>query len=462
MEWIEGGGVTSAAGFRAGAAACGLKASGGLDVALVVADDPCSTAGVFTRNRVVAAPVVLSREALAAGRGRARAVVVNSGNANACTGTAGMDAARAMQRAVAVAIGCAEGEVLVLSTGVIGVPMEVGKVEAGIAAAGRAVGAGVEWAIGADSGAVGDGTSGAGSTTGVEGSAGGAIGDGVGIAGSGSAARAIMTTDTVPKAAAVRVALAGGDVVEGGHVLKGGDVVVGGMAKGAGMIHPDMATMLAVLTTDARIGVDALDRALRKAVDRTFNRITVDGDTSTNDAVVVLASGASGVDVASAADLDAFERALHAVCERLAKAIVRDGEGASRFVTIHVVGATSESDALMVARAIATSPLVKTAFAGGDPNWGRIVAAAGRSGVPVEPERMTLDIGAGESEADGPWLRLFERGMPADFDRVEADLIFGRESVRVQLRLGMGTAEAAVWTCDLTSRYVEINAEYRT
>lgn len=450
MEWIEGGGVTSAAGFRAGAAACGLKASGGLDVALVVADGPCSTAGVFTRNRVVAAPVVLSREALASGGGRARAVVVNSGNANACTGTAGMEAARAMQRAVAAAIGCAEDEVLVLSTGVIGVPLDVRKVEAGIGAAARAVGAGGGSAIDADPRAGGDRTSEAGSTTGVESSVGGAFGDGVGIAGGADAARAIMTTDTVPKAAAVRV------------TLEGGDVVVGGMAKGSGMIHPDMATMLAVLTTDARIGADALDRALRRAVDRTFNRITVDGDTSTNDAVVVLASGASGVDVASAADLDAFERALNAICERLAKAIVRDGEGASRFVTIHVVGATSESDALKVARAIATSPLVKTAFAGGDPNWGRIVAAAGRSGVPVEPERMTLDIAAGESEADGPWLRLFERGMPANFDRVEADSIFGRESVRVQLGLGMGTAEATVWTCDLTSRYVEINAEYRT
>lgn len=429
IEWIEDGGVTSAGGFRAGAAACGLKASGGPDVALVVADGPCSAAGVFTRNRVVAAPVVLSREALATAGGRARAVVVNSGNANACTGEAGLEAARAMRRAVAAATGCADDEVLVLSTGVIGVPLDIGKVEAGIAAAARAAESEVDSSAGSPRRARGD------------------IG---GTSGDEAAARAIMTTDTVPKTAAVRVA------------LSGGEIVVGGMAKGSGMIHPDMATMLAVLTTDARIGADALDRVLRRAVEGTFNRITVDGDTSTNDAVVLLASGASGVEVEDASDVDRFERALHAVCERLAKAIVRDGEGASRFVAIEVAGAASERDALTVARAIATSPLVKTAFAGGDPNWGRIVAAAGRSGVEVDPERMTLDVAAGESEADGPWLRLFERGMPATFEMTDAESIFGRESVRVRLGLGTGAAEACVWTCDLTDRYVAINAEYRT
>ncbi len=432
--WLADGGVTSAAGYRAAAVAAGLKASGGPDLAILVSDHAAAAAGVFTRNRVAAAPVLVDRAVLAGGAGRVRAVVVNAGIANACTGPGGLEDAQAMQRLTAAAIpgNAAPEQVLVLSTGVIGHRLPMDRVAQGIAVAAGA--------LAADGGA--------------------------------AMARAIMTTDTRPKQCALRVRLAGGDVV------------VGGVAKGSGMIHPDMATMLAVVTTDARLPVADLDATLRTAVAGTFNRITVDGDTSTNDTVLALANGAAGVAVETPADRDAFQGALEAVCLALAHAIVRDGEGATRFVTVHVRGATDDAGAAAVARTIATSPLVKTALAGGDPNWGRILAAAGRAGVPVDPDRMTLSAAAGgglaasdagaaptlakPAEADAatgsgrPPVVLVRSGVPAGYVEQEAAAVFAAPEITLDLDLGLGGGAATYWTTDLTAAYVAINADYTT
>ncbi len=394
------------AGFRAGAAACGLKESGDLDLMLLASDRPCAGAGVFTRNRVVAAPVVVDRETLAANPTDLRAVVANAGVANACTGPSGLEAARAMQRLAAEALGCRPEQVLVLSTGVIGVPLDLAKVAAGVQQA--------AYRLSPEGGA--------------------------------QAARAILTTDTRPKHRALRLD------------LPGGTVTLGGMAKGAGMIHPDMATMLAVLTTDAAAPPALLDDLLRAAVERSFNRITVDGDTSTNDTVLLLANGASGLSLEDGAARAAFAEALEALCLYLAHEIVRDGEGASRFVTLRVTGAPDEAAALQVARAIATSPLVKTALAGGDPNWGRVLAAAGRSGVPLDPARLALWAGL-EGE---PPLQLVEAGARSAYEESQAARVFAAPELTLRLDLGLGAAEATVWTCDLTHEYVTINAEYRT
>ncbi len=403
------------AGFRAGAVACGLKASGNRDLAILIADRSSSAAAVFTRNRVAAAPVILGRELFPEAMGHLRAVLINAGNANACTGVQGLADARAMQAGAARLAGCAPDQVLVLSTGVIGVPLDMAKVESGLA--------GLPAAIGPEGGA--------------------------------DLARAMMTTDTVPKQ--------GGLAID----LPVGRIHLAGAAKGSGMIHPDMATMLAVLTTDARIEPALLAPALREAVDRSFHRITVDGDTSTNDAVVILASGASGVTIepGDSDTLEAFQAGLDRLCRHLARSIVRDGEGATRVATLHVTGAADEASARQVAKTIATSPLVKTALAGGDPNWGRIVAAAGRAGPPIEPERMRLDAAAGHHPSDAPstpWLCLFSAGTPTDYAEPDAAAIFAAPELTLRLDLGMGTATAELWTCDLTADYVRINADYRS
>ena len=422
IDWIEGGAVTAPEGFAAGAATAGLKPSGAPDVALVVADRTCAAAGLFTRNQVAAAPVHLDRAALAATGGRARAIVANSGNANACTGPAGDAAARAMQAAVAAVVGCAPDEVLVLSTGLIGVPLDGPRVEAGILGAAASL----------------------------------AEDEAAGLA----AAEAIRTTDTCAKHAALRVA------------LSGGTVSLGGIAKGSGMIHPDMATMLAVITTDAALTPEQAAQQLSAANARTFNRISVDGDTSTNDTVLLLAGGAAGIGLATEEDEAAFAQALTALCARLALAIVRDGEGASRFVTLHVTGANSVAEAAAIARTIATSPLVKTAFAGGDPNWGRILAAAGRAGVAIDAACLRLWIAPGEAEgalggdppthvpADG--ILLAHAGGATAFDEAAAAAVMAGPAFRVGLDLGLGDEAATVWTTDLTQDYVTINAEYTT
>ncbi len=406
MEWIATGSVTTPAGFEAAAAACGLKGSGGLDLALIVARDECSAAGVFTRNQVQAAPVLLDREVLASNPAGIRGVVANSGFANACTGPAGLQAARAMQRLAAEALGCRPEQVLVLSTGIIGPLPDLEKVARGVQQAAQ----------------------------------------NLSPQGGPAAARAIMTTDTRPKSRALRIE------------LPAGTVTLGGVAKGAGMIHPDMATMLAVLTTDARLAAPLLQASLTRAVANSFNRISVDGDTSTNDTVLLLADGASGAAVEGEQAIAAFDQGLLALCTALAQDIVRDGEGASKFVTITVSGARREAEALQIARTIATSPLVKTAFAGGDPNWGRVLAAAGRAGVSLDPSRLALRIGAG-AQADLP---IVVRGAPVAYDPLAAAAIFARDEFCIHLDLGLGEDTATAWTCDLTHEYVTINAEYHT
>ena len=392
-----------APGFHSAATACGLKKNGALDLALVWSDAPCSAAGVFTTNRVQAAPVLLDRATLAAGAGRIRGVLANAGCANAVTGERGEADARRMQTLGAAAIGATPDQVLVLSTGVIGVFLDMDRLVSGVAAL-RAPAA---------------------------------------RHAAGDAARAICTTDTVPKIASATA------------VLPAGTLTVAGFAKGAGMIHPNMATMLAVLTTDAAIEPARLDRALRAAVEHSFNRISVDGDMSTNDTVFVLASGASGVSVDAAGEA-AFTAALTEACGSLARQIARDGEGATRLVELRITGAASERQAHRVGDAIACSPLVKTAIHGNDPNWGRVLAAAGYSGEAVEPARVRLWFGEGDA------LQLLEHGLPVAFDKAAASGLLRHDPAIVHLDLGLGEASAIVWTCDFSAEYVRINADYTT
>lgn len=393
-----------AAGFRASATACGLKPSGNLDLALVAAQQPCSAAGMFTTNRVKAAPVLYDQEVLASSAGRIRAVITNAGCANACTGPRGMHDARRMAELTAERLGCRPDEVLVLSTGVIGRHLDMEKLARGIAVVASADAAHAP----------------------------------------AQAARAIMTTDTRPKVA--RASLQ----------LSGGTVTIAGCCKGSGMIHPNMATMLAIVTTDAAIDPALLDQALRAAANRSFNRVSVDGDTSTNDTLFALASGASGVRV-EAGDLAAFTRALSAVCVALAKQIARDGEGATRLVEIHVTGAASPAQAHQVANSIARSPLVKTAIHGGDPNWGRILCAAGYSGAEIDPDRLALVFGP-----PGAQVRVVAGGLPLPYDQRAAAELLRSDPVLIWLDLGLGDAETIVWTCDLSKEYVDINALYTT
>lgn len=390
-----------APGFRTAATACGLKKSGALDLLMVWADEPCAAAGVFTTNRVQAAPVLVDRDALASGADRIRGVVANAGCANAVTGDRGMTDAKRMQSVAARAVGAAPEEMLVLSTGVIGVFLDMDKLERGIAA----------------------------------------LHSGDALRRAGDAARAICTTDTRAKVASVTVE------------LSGGRVTIAGFAKGAGMIHPNMATMLSVITTDADIAPEALDRALRAAVSESFNRISVDGDMSTNDTVLILASGQVG---GSAADEPAFTAALAAVCKSLARQIARDGEGATRLVELRVTGASTESQAHRVGDSIACSPLVKTAVHGNDPNWGRVLAAAGYSGEPIEPARVRLWFG------DGDDVQLLDRGLPVEFDKARASALLQCDPAVIHLDLGLGDAHAIVWTCDFSAEYVHINADYTT
>ncbi len=406
MKRIPSGSVTTPKGFRSGAATCGLKDKGAMDVALILSVRDCSGAGVFTRNEVVAAPVIVDRQMLADDPTRLRGVVANAGIANACTGPEGLEACKRMQELAAGCAGCAPDQMLVLSTGVIGVQLDLDKIAVGIEHACRHLSAN----NGKDT------------------------------------ARAIMTTDTRPKHTAVSID------------LPDGKVTIGGIAKGSGMIHPNMATMLVILTTDVAIPAGELDVMLRTAVDRSFHHISIDGDTSTNDTVLILANGASGVALEDDAAKMAFEEALDAICIELAQAIVRDGEGASKFITLQVCGARTQDEALRVARTIATSPLVKTAFAGGDPNWGRIFAAAGRANVALDSESLALWIAAGKSDD----FQLVDKGVPLEYDESRAEAIFKADEINVRLDLGLGQVDTTVWTCDLTHEYISINADYRT
>jgi glutamate N-acetyltransferase / amino-acid N-acetyltransferase len=394
------GGITAPLGFLAAGVACGIKPKG-LDLALIVSESAASAAAVFTTNLVQAAPIAVSRRQLEQSGGRAVGVVVNSGCANACTGAQGVADARDMVRRTTDALGCEPSHVLVASTGVIGVALDMVRVHAGISAAAASL-----------------------SRTGGP-----------------LAARAIMTTDPFPKESAVEAA------------TERGTFRVGGIAKGSGMIEPMMATMLGFLTVDAAVEPALLHRALKEAADGTFNAITVDGECSTNDCVFVLANGASGVRLGDG-DYPLLVQALRSVCEPLAVGIVRGGEGATKLVVVRVTGAASAEEARRAARAIANSPLVKTAIHGGDPNWGRLVAAAGRSGAAFALERAAVRIGG---------IELFSDGIPHDYRSPEAaDYLKGKE-IEVEVDLGAGGAGASqMWTCDLSAEYVRINADYRT
>ena len=397
---------TLAPGFHALATACGLKKNGALDLALVTSATPCSAAGVFTTNRVKAAPVLYDQAVLRRNPAGIRAVIVNAGNANACTGPRGMEDCRATAALTADRLGCAADAVLVLSTGVIGRHLDMARLSAGVATLTATPAAAQP--------------------------------------GAAAAARAIMTTDTRPKVAHQRYALAGGEVT------------IAGMCKGAGMIHPTMATMLAIVTTDAVITPALLDRALRHAADRSFNRISVDGDTSTNDTLLLLASGSSGV-VIGDAELAAFSEALGETCAALARQVARDGEGATRLIEVRVTGAADDAEAHQVANAIARSPLFKTAVHGGDPNWGRVLCAAGYSGAEIDPATLALWFGVGAHQ-----IALVAGGLPLEADLAAASRLLRQDPVIITLDLGRGAATTTVWTCDFSKEYVEINAHYTT
>ena len=395
------GGVAAPQGFRAAGVACGIKANGRPDLAVIASEVPATAAAVFTTNRAIAAPIIVSRDHLSRSGGVMQAIVVNSGCANACTGEDGLADAREMTSITGAALAIDAGRVLVASTGVIGVKLKMKNVARGIEDAVRA--------LSPDGGP--------------------------------SAARAIMTTDPVPKEAAIEA-----------HA-DAGTFRLGGIAKGSGMIEPLMATMLGFVTLDARVDATLLQRALKAAVDDTFNAITVDGECSTNDCVFALANGASGVTLGES-DYAFLVDALRQVCEPLAIGIVRGGEGATKLVTVHVVGAASNDEARRTARAISNSPLVKTAIHGGDPNWGRLVAVMGRSGSEFTLERAAVRIGP---------IELFKDGTPYDERANEAAEYLKGSELTVEVDMGTGgTGRSHMWTCDLSAEYVKINAEYRT
>jgi len=395
------GGVVAPLGFLASGVSAGLKADNKRDLALVVADKTVPAAAVFTTNLVAAAPVTVSRRHIAGGV--ARAVVINAGNANACTGAQGEADAIATAAALATTLGCDPHEVIVSSTGVIGVPLPLDKVLSAIPAAVDEL----------------DNRTGQ------------------------FAAEAIMTTDTFAKQTAVT------------FEIDGERYTVGGMAKGSGMIAPNMATMLSVITTDAPLTSAACDAVLRQAVATTFNRVTVDMDMSTNDMCVLMASGAAGGAVIEpgAPACDVVAAAVHALAEQLARMIARDGEGASKLVTVQVRGAASVQDAEKAAFAIANSPLVKTALFGNDANWGRVAGALGRSGAAVDPGAFDIDFAG---------IVVCRDGAAVAFDEDEALEALSQPEVDIHVDLHLGRGEATVWTCDLTYEYVRINGEYRS
>lgn len=394
------GGVTAPQGFVAAGVHAGIKRKR-KDVCLLVSESVAAVAGTFTQNRVKAAPLLLTQKHIA--DGRARAIVVNSGNANACNGEHGARDALRMAELTAEQLGIDPSDVLVGSTGVIGERLNMSVLEAGIRNAARHLDA--------------DGWQ--------------------------DAAEAIMTTDTRPKSRAVEFTV---------HQRR---VRLGGMAKGSGMIHPNMATMLAFLTTDVAVEPGYLQSALSRAVDVSFNMISVDGDTSTNDMALILANGAAGNTELTAEDPEAvyFEEALQSICIQLAKDIVRDGEGATKLVEVRVRGAGSQEAARQVARGVSTSNLVKTAIYGEDANWGRILCAAGYSGGEFNPEEVDIYLGD---------LQVATKGSACGFDEAKASEILREPEVVISLSLGDGPYEAVAWTCDMTYEYVKINASYRS
>ena len=400
MKQIEGG-ITTVLGVQAAGVHAGIKAAEAKDVALIVTDVPATAAGVFTKNSVTAAPVIVCREHLS--DGRAQAVIVNSGNANACTGEVGMANARRMAAATAEQLGIDANLVCVSSTGVIGQQLPMDKIENGIQAAAGAL-----------------------STE-----------------GGSDAAEAIMTTDTHPKSVAVEIE------------IDGAPVRIGGIAKGSGMGAPNMATMLSYLTTDARINPQTLQTALNRVVNDTYNLLTIDTDRSTNDTVILLATGhANNVDIVAAAEnYETFCEGLQFVCTELVKMLARDGEGATKLVEVQVIHAKNRNDAEKAARAVAESPLVKTAIFGNDANWGRIMMAIGKSEAEFDPYQVNVYL---EN------YQLVKDGMDAGYDENRATALLTQDSVLITIDLCAGDTEITMWTCDYSYDYIRINADYRT
>ena len=394
-------GVTFPQGFKAAGVKAGIKKSGNLDVAMIYTEKAASIAGVFTTNAVAAAPVLVSRETVK--NGVAHAVVANAGCANACTGEVGMANARKMAELAAKEVGCAANEVIVGSTGIIGVNLPMDKLEAGIKAAASEL-----------------------STE-----------------GSRNAGNAIITTDTYSKTCTLEVEI-------GGKAVR-----FGAIAKGSGMIQPNMATMLCYITTDAAITSKMLQTALSDIVEVSFNMISVDGDMSTNDTVAVLANGLAGnAEITEKnADYEVFYNALLKVCQELAKRIAADGEGATKFLTINVNGTKSFADAKTIAMSVAKSPLVKTAFFGEDPNWGRVICAVGYAGIPMVPEKTVIKFGG---------ITVYANGLGVEFDEEALRKAMEEHDIVIDIEMGLGKESATVWSCDFSYEYVKINGEYHT
>ncbi|MCE7911750.1 MAG: hypothetical protein DCC43_13910 [Candidatus Brocadia sp.] len=397
--------IVAPLGFQAGSTYCGIKiAKDSLDLGIIFSAYPSTGAALFTTNQIYAAPVKLSRKIIQKGMGCVRAFVINSGNANACTGEQGYKDAAEMVSTAAACLKISEDELLIASTGIIGRPLPMEKITAGIQTAVNSLG---------NTQAHGD-----------------------------AMARTIMTTDTKQKSVAIRIK------------INGKEVSVGGIAKGAGMIAPNLATMLCFLTTDVSMPAILLSECLRNSAESSFNRITIDGHMSTNDTIAIIANGASGITIAEKNnDLRIFQQGLDYVTSTLAKAIVMDGEGATKFVQIDVIGARSRNEATRIARSIADSPLVKTALNGEDPNWGRIVSAAGYAGVELDESKTTLYIND---------ILIFAKGMPAQCDLNTLSASMKNKDIMIRLELGLGNYRDTVWTCDLSHEYVTINAEYHT
>ncbi len=397
LRFIPSGSITSPKGFTAGATYAGIKkkAKGVLDLGILFSEVSCAAAGLFTTNLIKAAPVVLSQQRLQSGR--AVAVAVNSGCANACTGEQGLAEAVETTGLVAKGLGVSADDVLVASTGVVGQRLPMERISAGIKQIVLSREGGHDFA------------------------------------------RAIMTTDTVPKEVAVDA----------------GGFIIGGVAKGAGMIHPNLATMLCFLTTDASVGPGFLKSALRKAADVSLNMVSIDGDTSTNDTMLMMANGLAGNKTIrrGSRQAEVFQQALNLVSIHLAKAIARDGEGATKLIEVTVSGATTVADARLVARTVITSPLVKSAVHGSDPNWGRIVVAVGRSGGEIVETKIDVCIGD---------ICLFKNGRPLPFDTQEVIKILNGREVPIKVKLNLGKAVATAWGCDLSEEYVTINSQYTT
>ena len=400
FTFIKNGSITSVQGIKATGIHSGLKRKR-KDLALIFSDEPCNVAGTFTLNKVKAAPLLVSQELIDKG-GKVKAILVNSGNANACTGDRGYADALKSQKYCAKKLGIKQDEVVISSTGVIGeyMPMHILK-------------------------------------TGIETIVNQLTDDG-GI----KAAKAIMTTDLIEKTFAVKVQ------------LSSGEITIGGIAKGSGMIMPNMATMLSFITTDAKIETILLKELLLQSVKNSFNKISVDGDTSTNDMVVLMANGMSEVTIeANSKDAELFFEALQAITIEMAKMIVVDGEGASKLVTVAITGCNNDNDANLIAQTICNSPLVKTAIYGSDANWGRILSATGRSGVDLDPSKVEIKFDD---------MLILGKDYQHNFDEEEATTVLSKNEITISVNLNAGNGKSTWWTCDFTEKYIEINASYRS